>query len=69
MLSGSEESYFVDLREILDANPEPRGIYHLTHAELSENLARAWDEGAYAYETRRARDESLPLTNPYKLLP
>ena len=31
-------------------------------------LEDAWDEGAYAYETRRARDESLPLTNPYKNL-
>lgn len=26
----------------------------------------AWDEGASAYQTRRWRDESLPLTNPYR---
>lgn len=30
------------------------------------NLAEAWEEGAQAYATRHERDESLPLTNPYK---
>jgi hypothetical protein len=30
------------------------------------NLAEAWEEGAQAYATRHERDESLPLTNPYR---
>jgi hypothetical protein len=35
-------------------------------AWLLEQLADAWDEGAEAYATRYERDESLPLTNPYR---
>lgn len=34
-----------------------------------EKLAAAWDEGAQAMYTRRQRDESLPLTNPYRTPP
>lgn len=33
---------------------------------IREAQADAWDEGAMAYATRYARDESLPLTNPYR---
>jgi len=37
------------------------------HAEsLRESNAAAWDEGVEAYRSRRERDVSLPLTNPYR---
>lgn len=35
---------------------------------LNAQAEAAWEEGAEAYATRRARDESLPLTNPYTAL-
>jgi hypothetical protein len=38
----------------------------ITEDWLNEQKAKAWDEGADAMHTRRQRDESLPLTNPYR---
>jgi hypothetical protein len=47
---------------VLDAMTANKGVLLPT---INQLMAEAWQEGADAYETRRARDESLPLTNPY----
>lgn len=38
-------------------------------SNMQEAMRLAWDEGAAAYATRYERDESLPLTNPYRSQP
>ena len=35
-------------------------------AERAAHDAEVWDEGVEAYRSRYERDESLPLTNPYR---
>ncbi|WP_104128218.1 hypothetical protein [Cryobacterium sp. Y57] len=38
-------------------------------AERAAHDAEVWDEGVEAYLSRYERDESLPLTNPYRPAP
>ena len=45
-----------DLVEVMEA----------TATALEVLRADAWDEGVEAYRSRYERDESLPLTNPYR---